>query len=102
MIAEDDIRRELATGLLAANASLQRELAEDLRDCVGYARRAGLGWREIGKALGMDHSAVFRYMKTGSPISVVRGYQTPAVNAEGAHGRASRRVRGVEDQPGCG
>jgi hypothetical protein len=77
MIAEDDIRRELAADLLLANARMQRELAADLRDCIDYARRAGLGWRDIGKVLGMDHSAVFRYMRTGSPISVVRGSQTP-------------------------
>jgi hypothetical protein len=77
VIAEDDIRQELAADLLLANASLQRELAADLRDCIDYARQAGLTWRDIGKALGMDHSSVFRYRKAGEPISVVRGYQTP-------------------------
>jgi hypothetical protein len=76
-LTEDGVRRAIAAGQLIANASMQRELAASMRDCIGYARRAGLSWRDIGRLLGMDHCSVFRQMQAGSPVSVVRAFQTP-------------------------
>jgi hypothetical protein len=75
--AEDDVRRKIAADLLTANADMQRALADDLRNCVGYARRSGLSWRAIAGILGVTHTKLFGQMKAGSPVSVVRAYQTP-------------------------
>jgi hypothetical protein len=77
VIAEDDVRGKIAADLLTANANMQRALADDLRDCVEYARRSGLSWRAIAETLGLTRTTLFGQMKAGSPISVVRGYQTP-------------------------
>lgn len=71
------MRRKIAEDLLTANANMQRALADDLRECVGYARRSGLSWRAIGKALGMAPTTLFGHMKAGSPVVVARGYHTP-------------------------
>jgi hypothetical protein len=102
VIAEDDVRRKIAEDLLTANADMQRALADDLRNCIDYAHRAGLSWRAIGKALGISHSAVFGHMKAGSAISVVRGHQATK-EADEQRDLAERRRDGrIEDQPGRG
>jgi hypothetical protein len=90
VIAEDDVRRKIAADLLTANADMQRALADDLRDCVDYARRSGLSWRAIGKVLGMPWTTLFGYMKAGSPVPVVRGYHTP--NSRNAELSSDNRV----------
>jgi DNA-directed RNA polymerase specialized sigma24 family protein len=78
LATEGDVRSKIAADLLTANANMQRALADDLRDCIDYARKAGLTWRDIGKALGMNHTAVHRlYRKAGLPIGVVRPFKGP-------------------------
>jgi DNA-binding transcriptional regulator LsrR (DeoR family) len=73
----DEVARAVARDQLAGLASLQREIACDLRDAARYAHEKGLSWREIGETLGMVRETVFRQVQAGSPVSVVRPVQSP-------------------------
>lgn len=65
-------------GHLASLADSQRENARLLADAVAEASAGGLAWRQIGEALGVTPSAVFRQHKAGSPVSVLRAFNKPA------------------------
>ena len=65
-------------------AAAQRESAVRLRDAIGDAIDDGVPWRAIGDALGMVHETAFRQFRAGSPIVVVKAYQSKGA-ADGAH-----------------
>lgn len=73
---------------LRALAGVQRQSAECLRIAILTALAEGLTWREIGEALGVPHETVFRQYQAGSPVSVLRPYQSEASP------RAGRRADG--------
>jgi hypothetical protein len=70
------VRRAVAADQLVALAALQRTVADDLRDAAAHAHAVGLSWREIAETLGMVRETVFRQVQAGSPVSVVRPYQS--------------------------
>ena len=55
--------------ILAAN---QRANAQELRDAVIAAHEAGASWSELGRAAGMLRETLFRQVKAGSPVVVVK------------------------------
>ena len=57
-------------------AAAQRKSAAELREAVTGACDAGVPWRAIGEALGIRHETAFRQFRAGSPIVVVRAYQS--------------------------
>ena len=63
---------------LRALAEAQRENTTALRAAIQEALDAGMTWRVIGDALGMVHETVFRQFRAGSPIVVVKAYQSSA------------------------
>lgn len=67
MSGNDDHYRQLS-----ALAAAQRENARLLATAVAEASAAGLPWRQIGEALGVNASVAFRQHKAGSAISVLR------------------------------
>ena len=62
--------------LLRELAAAQRKNAGELREAITGACDAGVPWRAIGEALGIPHETAFRQFKAGSPIVVVRAYQS--------------------------
>jgi hypothetical protein len=62
---------------LATLAQIQRDTADDLAAAVKQARADGQSWSQIGRELGMVRETVFRQAKAGSPIVVVKPYQSP-------------------------
>jgi hypothetical protein len=65
--------------VLADLAAEQRNNANRLLAAVRKASSAGVSWREIGKALGAEHTTVFRQAMAGSPIVIVHPFQDPQV-----------------------
>lgn len=63
--------------LLAALAEQQRDNAARILGAVRAASDAGLSWREVGEALGIEHTTVFRQVQAGSPVVVVRPTHDP-------------------------
>ena len=64
--------REAALSRVAALAQAQRQGAVDLRDAVTAAHAAGASWSELGRAAGMVRETLFRQVKAGSPVVVVK------------------------------
>jgi len=61
---------------LSSLARCQRKNAEDLREAITAARDAGATWAQIGQALDMPRETAFRQHRAGSPIVVVKAYQS--------------------------
>ena len=57
-------------------AAAQRKNAEGLRNAIADACDDGVTWRAIGDALGIPHETAFRQFRAGSPIVVVKAYQS--------------------------
>jgi hypothetical protein len=58
-------------------AAAQRASAVMLAVAVADASDAGLTWKAIAEALGISKATAFRQHKAGSPVSVLRPFQTP-------------------------
>jgi hypothetical protein len=58
-------------------AAAQRANADMLAAAVADASEAGLSWQAIGEALGVSKATAFRQHKAGSPVSVLRPFQSP-------------------------
>lgn len=61
---------------LSALAAEQRANAGLLALAVADASRAGLSWQAIGRALGITGATAYRQHKAGSPVSVLRPFQS--------------------------
>jgi hypothetical protein len=61
---------------LAELAAAQRASASLLALAVADASAAGMSWQAIGDALGITRATAFRQHKAGSPVSVLRPYQS--------------------------
>jgi hypothetical protein len=61
---------------LAELANAQRAVARLLASAVAEASADGLSWQAIGEALGIPKSTAFRQHKAGSPVSVLRPFQS--------------------------
>jgi hypothetical protein len=59
-------------------AAAQRASASLLAAAVADASEAGLSWQAIGEALGISKATAFRQHKAGSPVSVLRPFQSRA------------------------
>jgi hypothetical protein len=57
---------------VARLAGAQRENAEELRDAVLTAHAAGASWSELGRAAAVVRETLFRQVKAGSPVVVVK------------------------------
>jgi DNA invertase Pin-like site-specific DNA recombinase len=62
---------------LAELAAAQRATARMLAAAVAEASDAGMPWKAIAEALGISKATAFRQHKAGSPVSVLRPFQTP-------------------------
>ena len=69
---------------LAELAAAQRATAGLLAAAVTDASAAGLSWQAIGEALGIPKTTAFRQHKAGSPVSVLRPYQSPRAGPQKA------------------
>ena len=94
---------------LAALAEAQRDNARQLAEAVTEASAAGLPWRQIGEALGIGTTVVFRQHKAGSVISVLRPVNRAAepdkaealaevAEARAAAERAAERLAGAVER----
>jgi hypothetical protein len=88
-----EIAKALALDQLSALAAMQRTIADDMLGAARHANEVGVSWRKIGRELGMPYETVFRQVKAGSPVSVVRPHQRP----KAASGEASERAPGSGD-----
>lgn len=61
---------------LAELAASQRASAGLLAAAVAEASAAGMSWQAIGRAIGITGATAFRQHKAGSPVSVLRPYQS--------------------------
>lgn len=59
-------------------AAAQRASAGLLAAAVADASETGLSWQAIGEALGIAKETAFRQHKAGSPVSVLRPFQSRA------------------------
>lgn len=81
--------------LLRELAAAQRKSAAELREAITEACDYGVTWRAIGEALGVPHETAFRQHKAGSPIVVVKAFQSAPDSLRPVH------IDGMTCDPPC-
>jgi hypothetical protein len=68
----DEASKHRALARMAEVAEDQRTSALRLRDYIALGLKYGATWRELGEALHVEHTGLYRQYAIGRPIVVVR------------------------------